>query len=110
LALLRFLSRLIGFFLLSAAFVALVIDGTRSIAAGEFMATPLGATAFWLFPTKFPILQPAVERHLHPWLWDPLLVNLLLAPGWAILGALGFLLFAAGLRRAPREGAAASHP
>lgn len=103
---LRFLSRLIGFCMMAAAFVALVVDGTRSIAAGEFEATPLGATAFWLFPAKFPILQPAVERHLHPWLWDPLLVNLLLAPTWAVLGALGFLLFAVGLRRARRGGEA----
>jgi len=97
---LRLLSRFLGFGLLASAFAALVIDGTRSIAAGEVMTTPLGAVAFALFPTKFPLLQPAVERHLHPWLWDPALINLLLAPASALLGGLGSLLFAASLRRA----------
>ena len=98
----RFLLRFTGFWLLAAGFVALIVDGTRSIAAGEIMLTPLGSTAIWLFPAKFPILQPAVERHLHPWLWDPLLVSLLLTPTFLALGGLGLLLFAAGLRRRRR--------
>ena len=99
---LRLALRLFGLLTLAGAFAALVIDGTRSIAAGEVMLTPLGSTAIWLFPAKFPILQPAVERHLHPWLWDPLLVSLLLTPTFLALGGLGLLLFAAGLRRRRR--------
>ena len=99
---LRLALRLFGLLTLAGAFAALVIDGTRSIAAGEIMLTPLGSTAIWLFPAKFPILQPAVERHLHPWLWDPLLVSLLLTPTFLALGGLGLLLFAAGLLRRRR--------
>lgn len=37
----RFLFRLLGFLILAAGFVALVIDGTRSIAAGALAFTPL---------------------------------------------------------------------
>ena len=96
---LRLALRIGGFVLLAGAFVALVIDGTRSIAGDAWMATPLGATAFWLFPTKFPILQPAVERHLADWLWDPVLVNFFLLPTWLTLGVGGTLAYAATLRR-----------
>lgn len=95
----RFVSRIAGFCLLAAAVVALVIDGTRSIAAEEILLTPLGTTAFWLFPSKFPILQPAIERHVHPWLWDPVLVDLFLLPTALVLGVLGVVIFGLSLRR-----------
>ena len=100
---LRFMTRALGLLLLAGAFAALVADGVRSIAGEAWSVTPLGAAAIWLFPKSFPILQPAVERHLHPWLWDPVLLNLFLAPAFVVLGLLGVLLFAIGLRRRERR-------
>lgn len=101
---LRVALRIGGFVLLTCAFVALVVDGTRSVAGDAWTATPLGATAFWLFPAKFPVLQPAVERHLAGWLWDPVLINLFLLPTWLTLGAVGGAAFTASLRRRPANG------
>jgi hypothetical protein len=41
---------------------------------------------------RFRQLQPAVERNLHPMLWDPVLVHLLQVPTAAAGLLLGFLL------------------
>lgn len=88
----RFLIRMMGLILLAAGFAALIIDGTRSIAASNIVVTKFGQTAFALFPKSFPILQPAVERHIHPLLWDPFLLAIFLAPTFAVLAVIGILL------------------
>jgi hypothetical protein len=88
----RFIGRLIGLTLLAGAFAAAVIDGARSLAASRLIMTPLGETLYWAFPTKMPLLQPFIERQIHPFLWDPILYRLLLAPNWAAFGLLGLIL------------------
>jgi hypothetical protein len=89
---LRFLARVLGLLLVAAGFVGLVIDGTRSIANSTVSFTPLGELAFTLFPRSFPLIEPAVTRYVHPWLWDPILLNFFLLPaalvGFVIGGAL----------------------
>ena len=65
--------------------------------------TLLGSTAYWAFPTKFPLLEPFV-RQIHPLLWDPILLNILKAPTWAVLGVLGAALLYAMRKRPPPIG------
>jgi hypothetical protein len=96
---LRFLARSCGLVLLAAGFAALIIDGTRSIAASALMISPFGDMCAYLFPRLFPLLQPAVERNLHPLLWDPILKGFLMAPSWVVLPAFGFLLLWMAKRR-----------
>ena len=95
----RFLVRLVGFLLVAAAFVALVIDGIRSIAAEQLVIMPLGEAGFRLFPRTFPLIEPALVRHVHPFLWDPIVLNLLTLPTWLVTGLLGILLLWLGRRR-----------
>jgi hypothetical protein len=91
---LRTFYRWTGYALLAAAMTLGIIDGARSISASMIDATPLGSAALWLFPRHFPILEPAVTRHLHPALWDPVLLNLFLLPAALVLFvAGGFCLF-----------------
>ena len=89
---LRFLARVLGLLLVAAGFVGLVIDGTRSIANSTVSLTPLGELAFTLFPRSFPLIEPTVSRYVHPWLWDPILLNIFLLPaaliGFVVGGAL----------------------
>jgi hypothetical protein len=99
LAMLRFLARVLGLVLIAAGFVGLVIDATRSIANGAIQLTPLGDVAFTLFPRSFPILEPAITRHVHPWLWDPLLLNVFLLPASVVGFVLGLLLLWLGQPR-----------
>ena len=65
------------------------------------IVTPLGTTAFALFPKYFPILEPAVARHIHPLLWDPVLLNFFLLPTALVLIVIGALLLYFG-RPKPR--------
>lgn len=88
----RFVIRAIGLILLAAGFAALIVDGTRTIAASKLSVTTFGSTSLKLFPSSFPLLQPAVERHIHPLLWDPFLLALFLLPTFLVLSVLGILL------------------
>jgi hypothetical protein len=89
----RFLFRFLGLILLAGAFAAAVMDGARSLATQQLALTPMGVALDLIFPNKFPLLQPFVEHRLHPFLWDPVLVNILWAPAFVDLAVLGFVLF-----------------
>ncbi|HVL70740.1 MAG TPA: hypothetical protein VM434_02535 [Beijerinckiaceae bacterium] len=96
---LRFLVRLTGLFLIAAGFVGLVVDGTRAIVNGEWSFVPLGQVAHWVFRERFLLVEPALTRHVHPWLWDPLLINVLLLPAGVVALVLGVLLLWLGQKR-----------
>jgi hypothetical protein len=100
----RLLFRLSGFLLLAAGFVAAVMDGARVLANSQFAYAKIGETAFRLLGERFLLLQPAVERHVHPLLWDPVLLNVLLLPTSLTLLALGLLMHRLGRRRDPAIG------
>jgi hypothetical protein len=97
---LRTFLRWTGYALLAAAMGLGVYDGARSLSVSGYETTPLGAVAFWLFPKQFPILEPAITRHVHPFLWDPVLLNLFLLPAVVVLFALGGVMMWLGRRSA----------
>ncbi|MBX6424995.1 MAG: hypothetical protein IRZ09_03625 [Variibacter sp.] len=100
----RFLFRFVGFLFLAAAFTALLYDGTKTIAGSEIYYTPLGATWNAVHSTSLQLLQPAIERHLAVWLWDPVMLNILTAPTWLVLGVVGALLILLGRKKQPLIG------
>lgn len=106
-----FVERFIGLWLWAGAVAAAVYDGTKSLAANEFVVTPLGQTWYALHPQSLNGLQVVVERHfadflfstLGAWaadvayfLWDPLLQSALQLPTWLALGVLGIAFLWAG--------------
>jgi hypothetical protein len=97
--------RLVGFLVLAAGFVAAVMDGARTLAAGQIAYAKVGETAFRLLGERFLLLQPAIERHMHPVLWDPGMLTLLLAPTSLTLLVVGLVLHRLGRVREPRVGA-----
>jgi hypothetical protein len=97
----RFILRFIGLWLLAGAFVALIIDGTASIAGGAIQFKKLGETWFAIHQNSLLLLQPAIERHVAVWLWDPVMQTLLEQPTWLVLGVLGAILVLLG-RKKPR--------
>jgi hypothetical protein len=98
---LRFIARVLGLALLAAGFVGLVVDGTRSIANNAVSFTALGEIGYAVFQERYLLLQPAIERHVHPLLWDPFVLNLTLAPASLLALGLGAILLWLGQR--PRE-------
>lgn len=89
----RFFVRMLGYLVVAAGFVVLLTDGARSIANSAWQFTPLGDALAMLMRERFLLLQPEVERNLHPLLWDPVLLTLMRAPLCLVALLLGFLLF-----------------
>jgi hypothetical protein len=85
--------RLVGLVFLSLGFVVLISDILRS---GEGLRlSALGEWWFWLHSESLQSLQPAIERHLSPRLWDPGVQTLLEWPLAVELFALSGLCFVA---------------
>ena len=95
----RFVLRFIGIFLLAGAFVAFVYDGMKTIAGNNIYVTKLGDTWNAVHSTSLQLLQPAIERHVAQWLWDPVVLNILTAPTWLVLAVLGALLILIGRKK-----------
>ena len=100
----RFLFRFVGFVILAGAFITLVYDGTKSIAGRQLVFTPLGQVWNNIHSTSLQLLQPAVERHISPFLWDPVVLNILTAPAWLVLGIVGAILMLIGRKKKPLIG------
>jgi hypothetical protein len=96
----RFTFRMLSYLALAGAFVAFIVDGIGWVANGTFATTPLGATLFAAFPTTFPMLEPAITRHLHPLLWDPVLLTLFTTPSFVVLFVVAILCAWAGRPKA----------
>ena len=95
--------RVLGVWCLLAAAVTLIIDGTKSISANSWVATPLGQHWYNLHAASLNVSQAAIERHVHPALWDPVITYVLQTPTWIVLGILGVLLYWLGRRRRRRQ-------
>ncbi|MCC3245831.1 hypothetical protein LG047_10900 [Methylocystis sp. WRRC1] len=88
---LRLLTRFIGLLLLAGGFIALIVDGTRSIAGGRLLVTTLNKGASEFFPALYQGLQSGVSEK-SALLWDPVFTTLLLLPISVAFGGLGALL------------------
>lgn len=100
----RFVFRFVGFCILAAAFVALLYDGTKTLAGTQVYFTKLGDTWNAVHSTSLQLLQPAIERHVSPWLWEAVVLNILTAPTSLVLGILGALLILIGRKKKPLIG------
>ncbi len=100
----RFLLRLIGLFSLAAAFILVIYDGTKSIAGNGVSITSV--RALWELINAVSLAR--VELMLKPYagglLWDPLMVSILSAPSWALLGGFGIICVMLGRKRRPLIG------
>ena len=88
---LRFLTRAIGLLLLAGGFIALIVDGTRSLAGSSLYATSIDAALQTMAPAVYQSSEKWVLAHLPPFVWDPLLVHLLRVPLSGALLAFGGL-------------------
>lgn len=99
----RFFFRFIGFWALAGAFIALIYDGTKSIAGSALSVTTLNTTWSAVSPSSLQLAESALRR-ISDWLWSPLMTSVLAAPTWAVLGILGALLIVIGRKQKPLIG------
>ena len=100
----RFLFRLLGFLILAAGFVSLVVDGTRSIASGALVLTSTEASWAMASPDTLARARELIGRLGVPALVDPGLATALALPTCLTLAVLGILLMLVGRRSRPQVG------
>ncbi|WP_265516003.1 hypothetical protein [Nitratireductor luteus] len=103
----RFVVRMLAMFSLAVAIIMAVSDATRSIAAGDWIATPLGQSWYSVSPDTLNLTQATIQRYLLPALWDPVIVFVLTLPGWLVFAVLALILHFIGQTRGRRKPASA---
>jgi len=83
--------RVIGWILLVAALLVLGRDLVTWLDTGSFAPSAAGTLWFELSPSTLELAQPAIQRHVAAWLWDPI-VTVLTWPAALILGVPGLAL------------------
>ena len=99
----RFLMRSAGFLLLTVAFAAVVVDGTRSVVSKRMVLFSFGETLDWLRPAWREALDRAIDRGGIPGVQEILPV-ITVAPTFAVAGLVGLILLVAGRRPRPKIG------
>jgi hypothetical protein len=92
--------RLIARPLLLVAVIALVYDGTRTLAGGAgLVITSFGDHWESFFPAAFDTVHQMIVRRLSPVVWDAGLMRVLKLPAWVVFGLAGLLLAWIGRKR-----------
>ena len=100
--LIRFVLTMIGLWTSALALLALVLDGVRSIAANEIVMKSLGATWFEIDKDSLNLAQAAIQRNVHPLIWDPLMQWILTMPAWLVAAIVGLFFVYLGRKRRPK--------
>jgi hypothetical protein len=100
----RFLLRFIGLICLAAGFILLIYDGTKSIAGNMVFLTSVRTLWELINAGSLAKLKPMIEPYAGGLLWDPLMVAILAAPSWSLLGVLGILFLLLGRKKKPLIG------
>ena len=100
----RFLLRSLGLWILAAGFVFFVYDGTKSIAGNRLFLTSVRTLWELVNAGSLAKLEPAIRPFAGGYLWDPVLVTVLAAPSWGLLGFFGILFLVLGRKKKPLIG------
>lgn len=99
----RMLCRVLGLIVGAVALALLARDLFVLVQSGSWAPIDVGALWWTLHPGSLQLAEPAIARHLHPFLWDPVMMSVLLSPAWLPLGLLAALLLLLGRRRSRRS-------
>ena len=94
------IGRLIGWIILLSGFSVLVRDVLVWIDTRHWAPIALGQLWFDLNRSSLNLVQAVVQRYIHPFLWDPIIVTILLCWAFAVLMVLGAVILAVSGRRA----------
>ena len=91
--------RLIGWIILLAGLAVLVRDLLVWIDTKRWAPIALGQLWYDLSRSSLNLVQAVVQRYIHPFLWDPIIVDILLCWAFAVLMVLGLLILIVPGRR-----------
>src|SRR6266566_3920224 len=95
--------RLIGWIVFLAGVARLVWDLLVWIKTGRWAPIALGQLWYELDRSSLNLIQAVVQRYIHPFLWDPIIVSILLCWAFAVLMVLGLLILAVFRKRAEQR-------
>ena len=96
------IARLIGWIIFLAGISVLVRDVLVWIDTKHWAPIALGQLWYDLNRSSLNLVQAIVQRYIHPFLWDPIIVTILLWWAFAVFMVLGLSILALSGRR-PRE-------
>ena len=94
--------RLIGWIAFLAGAAVLVRDGLVWINTKHWAPIALGQLWYQLNRSSLNLVQAVIQRYIHPFLWDPIILTILLSWAFAVLMILGVLLLAVFRKRVRR--------
>jgi hypothetical protein len=94
------IGRLIGWIIFLAGLAVLAHDVFVWIDTKHCAPIALGQLWFDLDRSSLNLVQAVVQRYIHPFLWDPIIVTVLLWWAFAVLMFLGLVILALSRRRA----------
>jgi hypothetical protein len=94
------IGRLIGWIFLLAGLAVLTRDAFVWVDTKHWAPIALGQLWFDLDRSSLNLVQAVVQRYIHPYLWDPIIVTVLLWWAFAVLMVLGVLILALSGKRA----------
>jgi hypothetical protein len=94
------IGRLIGWIVFLAGLAVLARDGFVWIETKQWAPIALGQLWYNLSPSSLNLVQAVVQRYIHPFLWDPIIVTVLLWWAFAVLMVLGLVILVLSGKRA----------
>src|ERR1700730_2358660 len=104
------IGRLIGWIIFLAGVSVLAWDVKGWVDTGHWAPIAVGQLWYDLDRASLNLVQAVVQRYLHPFLWDPVIVTILLCWAFAVLMVLGLLILALSGRRARRPTTVSRRP
>ena len=95
--------RVIGWIGLLAGASVLVRDLLAWFDTKHWMPIALGQLWYDLNRASLNLVQAVVQRYIHPFLWDPIIVSILLSWAFVVLMVLGVLLLIVFRKRDARR-------
>ena|SRR5215471_1112614 len=93
------IGRLIGWIFFLAGVSVLVRDVLVWIDTKHWAPIALGQLWYDFNRSSLNLVQAVVQRYVHPFLWDPIIVSILLCWAFAVLMVPGLLILALSRRR-----------
>ncbi|MDF2094785.1 hypothetical protein [Aquibaculum arenosum] len=96
----RVVSEILGYVFLAVTVLLLALElWTWHSTQADFRFRPIGLFWYSIDPASLSLTQAGIERHLLPWLWDPLLLTVLNWGAVPVFAILAVFFFAMGRRR-----------
>jgi protein-S-isoprenylcysteine O-methyltransferase Ste14 len=102
--------RLIGWIAFLGGGAVLMRDVLVWVDTKRWAPIALGQLWFDLNRASLNLVQAVVQRYVHPFLWDPIIVSILLCWAFAVLMGLGLVILTLSWRRARRTAPLSRRP